>query len=198
MRPRVHFGRTSKRGNILSCRKHYTTSDTHYPGIFTVQCFCRNPKLIGISVMLECEGISTAVSVLLSRFLILPRVTYYDNGCNMSKSIVLRVPWVKDESTIVCDRFHYKSHGCNSINDPGSYPSCEHHSTSGVESLNHLWSTSKSHLRYLRPDNLMPFLCIRAKFLNVRTILRKKEGKVDIDVGRYRELVQNLWMYGHF
>ena len=44
------------------------------------------PKLIGLSVMDECESVSTAMSVLLSRFKNLPQATYYDNNCNLEKS----------------------------------------------------------------------------------------------------------------
>jgi len=178
VRPRMDFGRSARTENARSCRKVYTKSETHSPGIFTVQCVCSHPKLIGISVMEECEGVSTALSVLLARFRRLPRVCYYDNACNMSKSIILRCPWVNDECIIVCDRFHYHAHTCNSIWDPASYPSCADHATSGAESINHIWNFSKSHLRFLRPDNMMPFLATRAIFVNIRA---------------FREFVRNKW-----
>ena len=145
IRPRIHFGTTSRKENLLSCRKNYSMSDAHSPGIFTAQYICEHPRLMGLSVMLECEGISTALSVLQSRFKTLPKVTYYGNACNMGKSVVLRLPWINDETTIVCDLFHYKSHSCNSISDPDSYPACNNHSKSGAESINHLWSISRTH-----------------------------------------------------
>lgn len=66
VRPNLNFGISSKKKNSRSCRKNYTKSETHSPGIFTVQCVCRYPKLIGLSVMEECEGVSTALSILLS------------------------------------------------------------------------------------------------------------------------------------
>ena len=175
VRPGVYFGNSSRKENARSCKKNYSKSDSHSPGIFTVQCVCSNPKLLGVSVMRECERVSTALSVLLSRFKKLPRVCYYDNACNMSRSITLRFPWVFDESMVVCDRFHYHGHTCNSVCDPDNYLSCAQHSTSGAESMNHLWNFSKSHLRFLRPDNLMPFLALRAIFLNVRASIRKEK-----------------------
>jgi len=179
--------------NARSCRKHYTKSESHSPGIFTVQCVCSHPKLIGISVMQECEGVSTALSVLLARFRRLPRVCYYDNACNMSKSIILRCPWVNDDCIIVCDRFHYHGHTCNSIWDPSNYPSCRNHATSGAEAINHVWNFSKSHLRFLRPDNMMPFLAARAVFVNIRASIREFNGKTDINAKQFRYFVRNKW-----
>ena len=66
IRPMMTFGDSSKKGNSRSCRKNYMKSDSHSPVVFTVQCVCQYPKIIGLSVMQECEGISTALSVLLS------------------------------------------------------------------------------------------------------------------------------------
>ena len=64
IRPVTTFGDSSKKENSRSCRKNHVKSDSHRPGIFTVQCVCRYTKLIGLSVMQECEGVSTALSVL--------------------------------------------------------------------------------------------------------------------------------------
>lgn len=193
VRPSVNFGTSSKKENARSCRKNYSKSDSHSPGIFTVQCVCSHPKLIDISVMRECEGVSTALSVLLSRFRKLPRVCYYENACNKCKSITLRFPWIYNESAVVCDRFHYHGHTCNSICDPDSYLCCDEHSTSGAESINHLWNFSKSHLRFLRPDNLMPFLALRSMFLNVRSCTRKDRKKREISMNEFKLFVQSKW-----
>ena len=45
--------------------------------------------------------------VLVSRFKVLAKVCYYGNGSNMSKSDILKVPWVNEDCLIVCDRFHF-------------------------------------------------------------------------------------------
>ena len=94
VRLRIDFSTTSHEENTRSCQKHYSASSTHSPGIFTVQCACENPKLLSLSIMQRCEGISTALYVLLYRSKRLQRVCYYDNGCKMGKSVLLRVPWV--------------------------------------------------------------------------------------------------------
>ena len=118
----------------------------------------------------SCEGVSTAFSVLLSRFKVLPRCTYYDNACNLRKSVALSIPWVNELTRIACDRFHYRGHVCNSVNDPSAYPSSDSHNTSNAEVLNRMWSTLKSLSRLLNPKNLMSFLIARAALMNTRSI----------------------------
>ena len=143
--------------------------------------------------MTKCEGVSTALLVLLSRFRKLPRACIYDNACNLGKSVVLRVPWVNEDCRIICDRFHYRSHVCTSIWDPDSYTASKSTSSSSAEAINHLWNFSKSHLRFLKAENLMPFLAARAVFINVRTILREVDKKKEFKAKRFREFVQGLW-----
>ena len=85
VRPRIDFGTTSKDENSKQCTKVYKASTAFSSGIFTVQCVCKFPKLLGISIMENFKGVSTALSVLLSRFEPLPRCLYYDNACNLGK-----------------------------------------------------------------------------------------------------------------
>ncbi len=172
IRPNIDFGSTSTTENSRSCRNSYAPTKSHTPGIFIVQCVCRHPKLLGVSTMTKTEVVSTGLSILLSRFCNLPRVCYYDNGCNKARSIILRVPWVTNECRLVCNRLHYTGHTCNLICDPDSYLSSTEHATSGAESINQLWTFSKSHLRFLRPENVVPFLTARSIFLNIRSRVR--------------------------
>lgn len=191
IRTGLDFGPSSRKENARINRKCYNKSNSHSRGIFTVQCVCLHSKLLGVSVMMEMEVVSKALSVLLSRFAPLPRVCYYDNACNMAKSIVLHVPWVNDKCLVVCDRFHYKGHTRNSICDPSSYTSCNEHGTSAAESINYFWNFSKTHLRHMNPDNVMPFLAARAVMLNVRAFTRKSTGKSDINPKMFQEYVAN-------
>ena len=111
----------------------------------------------------------------------------------MASSIVLRIPWVKDECTVACDRFHYKAHKFNSIYDSDSYVSCKGHVTSGAESVNQLWTFSNTYMRLLSPDNVMPFLAARAIFINVTACIRDSAGKSDITTKQFRDFVRNKW-----
>ena len=141
---------------------------------------CKHPRLLGVPVMTQTEGVSTALSVISSRFRKLPRICYYDSSCNMARSIILRVPWVNSECRVVCDRFHYASHTCNSTCDPDSYVYCAEHTTFSVESVNTLWTFYKFHLRFLRPENLTPFTATLSVFLNVRCAVRESYRKSGI------------------
>ena len=103
---------SSNRENANACRKNDKKSDTHTPGIFLAQRVCSHPKNIGLAVMMEIEGMSSAFSILQSRFRNLPRGCCYDSACNMLRSIVLWVSWVNDEFLVVCDQFHYRGDTC--------------------------------------------------------------------------------------
>lgn len=94
---------------------------------------------------------------------------------------------------IVCDRFHYKSHKCTTVFDPNSYRICDNHATSGAESLNNLWTFSKSHLRFIGSDNLMLFLAARSVFLNIRASIREKTKKTDITTKQFTTFIRDYW-----
>ncbi len=142
VRPFIDFGRSKRTENTRSCRKNYRSSDSHSPGIFTAQCACKYPKLIGLSVMDECEGISTALSILLSEFKHMPQVCYYDSECNMLKSIAIRTPWV----TVLFQTDFIIDLKCDIVTDHESYRFCSMHSTSTAESINQHSKFSKSHV----------------------------------------------------
>ena len=64
MRPRVSFSDKSGLTEKKFISKRYQNSNTHSPGLSTVQCTCSHPKILGLSVMDDAEGVSTAFSVL--------------------------------------------------------------------------------------------------------------------------------------
>lgn len=181
VRPCIDLGNSSKIENDRVCSKDYRGSKSHSAGIFTAQCACKNPKLLGISIMERNEGVSTALSVILARFKKLPDVVYYDNACNLARTVTCRMPWIHDHTRIVTDRFHYTGHICASVWDPSAYPSNDKHSTSVAESLNRLWQSSASHSRFLSAENLTAFLCVRAALLNLRSLYREMTGKKDLE-----------------
>lgn len=88
------------------CAKSYRRRNSHSPGIFTVQCVCRHPKVIGVSVILSKKSTATVLSTLLCRFPVLPRCVFYDNACNLARTSILRFPSILNTSQFLCDRFH--------------------------------------------------------------------------------------------
>lgn len=85
----------------------------------------------------ECERVSTAISVLISKLKHLSKVKYYDNRCNLYNSILFRFPWINEEIVISSDRFHYRSRKRNFVTNPDSYTICKDHRISGSDSINH-------------------------------------------------------------
>lgn len=55
--------------------------------IFMVVCACNHPKLLAVIIMDESEIISSAIPNLFTRFNTFPRVVFYNNACNLAKSI---------------------------------------------------------------------------------------------------------------
>jgi len=131
--------------------------------------------------MTRAESTSLALSSILSHLSVPPRVLYYDNGCNLFASTLLRFPWLLHQCRIVVDRFHYKSHKCCAFFDPGSYHVLDTHRSTKAESFNARIARSVHHMRYLRGDNLIPFLQIRFALLNLAALYQQKYGKSDME-----------------
>ena len=167
--------------DIRQCRKKYTRSQRHSPGIMTVQCACQSPKLLGFIIMTRAESVSLALSSLLTHFPILPRMVYYDNSCNMFSSAVLRVPWIFRQTRMAVDRFHYKAHKCNALFNPDSYSNLDAHRTETAESINARIEKSLPYMRYLGTDNLLPFLRTRLSLINLCAVHQQKYNRADLE-----------------
>ena len=164
-------------------------------GIFTVQCVCKYVKLVCKSIMEGCEGASTALSVLLSRFQDLPKICYYDDNCNLAKSIILRTLRVNDSCLMISDCFHYRCHKCNIFFGPDIYSDTRFHSTSCAESRNQQWNFLRSHIRFLSIKNIVDFLAIRAIFVNIRAYIRENFNTQDIDDSYFMQFIRNELLY---
>lgn len=118
VRKRVVFKSKAGEGWREECAKHHRYSHTHSPGLFTVQCACPHPKLLGVVVMDESESIYMAVKELFTRFDPPPRIVFYDNACNLALSVALRLSRIFEYCTFLCDRFHYTGYRCSGVFDP--------------------------------------------------------------------------------
>lgn len=181
IRPRIVFKNTGEDEWRDDCLKDYRYNRSHSPGLFTVVCSCKHPKLLGASIMDEAESLSTAINALFTRFNPLPQTVFYDNACNLTKSVGLRFRWMFEDTLFVCDRFHYTGHRCSSLFDPDIYESCDKVPTSGAEALNRQWKPSRTHIRFLSADNLVPFVYVRMFFLNLRAKMRERCKGVDVE-----------------
>jgi hypothetical protein len=182
-RPSVKFSTRSKRSSedVQYCNKRYETTRTHSPGLIVAACCCEKPKILGISVLTEPESVSTAVSVVLSHFRILPASVIYDNACNMASSLATRAMWIFHRTKFVLDRFHGSAHTCGPTFHANEYPSLDPIKTASCESVNSLLGMNKPSIRYLRDANLVPFVLARAAFLNLKAQFRERTGIVDVE-----------------
>ena len=172
----------------FECQKQYVKSKRFTPGILTVQCCCDRPQLIGYIVMVRAESTALALTSVLTNFGIPPRVVYYDNGCNLVKSILTRAPWLLHVSKFVVDRFHFKSHTCSEIFDPDAYHLMDTDVTTTAESINARLEKTVPYLRYVSGENFIPYLNIRFALLNIATRYRKMHQIEDLED-------EDLWKY---
>ena len=144
--------------------------------------------------MEECEGIITAMSVLVSRFKHLPRGTYNDNASNLAKSIILRFTWIDEGKILLSDRFHYRGQNRNTVTEPESYQLFKDYRNSEAESINQTWNLSRKHIRYLSPKNVMPYLAIRSVLFKKKRSVRKKHRTQNIDDSLFEFYIKEKWI----
>lgn len=163
------------------CNKKYPKSETPSQGLLTVQCACESTKLIMFIVMTRAESTSLSLSAILMYFLVPRRTVYYDNACNLFASIFLRLPRLLNCTRVAVDIFHYKSHTCSPFFCPDSYQVLDEESTDTAESFNATIEKSLYHMRYLGPNNLIPFLYNRVGQLNVSSLFKEKFNHQDLE-----------------
>ena len=91
------------------------------------------------------------------------------------------MPWVLENTEILSDRFHYRSHKCCSLYDPDTYPGCDGLHTSGAESINRSIADSRKHIRYLSGKKLLPLIYAGAILLNLRAHVREGSNVMDVE-----------------
>jgi hypothetical protein len=164
------------------CRKSVLPDGkAHSHGVYTAQCGCKHPKLLGYSVLRTPEIRSTAISVLLTHFCNLPRVVVYDNVCNVVRSVGLRARWVLKRVRFVIDRILVFGHKCGQFIDANEMPCVDRFGFSSTESINSSLALSRGTLSILSGDNYICFLTVRAVDLNVAAQPCEYTGKSDIE-----------------
>lgn len=179
LRPLIKFKQNKDQQQF--CQKKYKKSKTHSPGLLTVQCVCKNHKIIGVIVMTQNESTALALSSVLCFFKDPPLITYYDNACNLRRGITTRLPFIFLLMKVLIDRFHFKSHICSSVFDPTVYPTLTYERTTTAESLNAVLAETRKHVRFLSGSNLIPFLRARMAIMNIIANLRESRGVSDVE-----------------
>lgn len=163
----VFPGRTSIRQPIKTdgkdkkdCTKKYYTSRPNMTSFISVQCPCVHPKIIGFTLIREVETLGMAISIVLGFLNIPPRTLWYDNGCNLYYSALLRTPFLLRMCNIIVDRFHFKGHTCSNHYNADRYESLVEQRSVAAEVLNSVLEKSAGFIRYLNGRNIKPYLQI--------------------------------------
>ena len=104
-----------------------------------------------------------------------------DNGCNPRRGIISRLSFLFCYFKVLINRFHFKSHICETVFDPTAYPLLDFGRTSTAESINALLAEKRKHVRFLRGSNLIPFLRARMAIVNIMSYLRSTTALNDIE-----------------
>jgi hypothetical protein len=164
-----------------NCSKVYVVPKAHSHGLIIVVCVCRHPKVIGVFVLPSAESLSIVASVLLKHFGVLPDVVFYDASCLLSYSISLRFPLLMSRTIFLTDRFHEEGHTCGPIYSARFRPQADGMRSSNAESINAIFASSRSHVRYLGEHHPIPFLFVKSMFMNLKARCRQSSGKADAE-----------------
>lgn len=169
------------------CTKVYMKGKSSVPAFPEVQCCCAHPKLLSVVLVRECECISTALSCILTHFAVPPRRGLYDNACNMFNSTITRIPWLLRYTMLVVDRFHCNGHNCCKVYNGNVHRFMDGCRSVSTEVINVIIDKGRSHIAYLKSNNVIPFMKVLFSQMNatakVRDYIVKKDLE-DVDVLR--------------
>lgn len=130
---------------------------------------CPHVVTLGFRVMFDPESVSDALSVILERFPRLPRVVFYDVGCELDRNAMRRVKHIfRRHNVKVLDRVHAKCHACSPI----FFPNVALGRTNGVSTptAEVQYSISvkfRSHLAYMSPESFMAHRVVQLSLINL-------------------------------
>jgi hypothetical protein len=105
-----------------SCEKVYKASGNLGGGLILVWC-AEHKECIGFYVLPSAESLTYIHQMLVSRFIQMPELIIYDNGCALNEYILNRSPQLFKNTVIVSDGFHWKNHTtCASYFNSKMYP----------------------------------------------------------------------------
>lgn len=169
------------------CTKKYGTSRPDMTSFISLQCPCEHPKIIGFSLIKECESIAMAISTVLAFLNFPPRTLWYDNACNLYDSVLLRTPFVLRSCYFIVDRFHFQGHTCSNHYNPGRYKSLLEQRSVAAEVLNSVVDRSAGFIRYLHGENVRPFLRVMFALHNFHSMVKDRLNRRELplmDIGR--------------
>lgn len=170
------------------CTKKYFTSRPNMTSFISLQCPCRHPKMIGFTLIKEVESIAMAISTIIGFLNIPPRTMWYDNACNLYDSAILRTPFLLRSCFLVVDRFHYQGHTCSNHYNPDRHKVLIMQRSVAAEVINSVMDKSFGFIRYLKGENIKPYLRILFALHNFGSMLKDEFRRSELpplDMGSY-------------
>ncbi|KAL3871729.1 hypothetical protein ACJMK2_039712 [Sinanodonta woodiana] len=94
--------------HAADCTKKGSTHPSLTPGIFTLSCV--HGICYGFQMMEDIESCNLPFTILITRFMIAPKLVIYDNACNLHNYCLNRDPVFFRETWFLVDRFHWCNH----------------------------------------------------------------------------------------
>jgi hypothetical protein len=186
LRPGVRFTK-----DRAICNKAYPTSSVLSAGLVVSTCTCSHPIIAGFSVMTCAESLGFVWTVLIVYFSHAAHI-FYDSGCNLFQSVIIRMKWALKGRRILTDRFHGEGHTCGPGFDAAQCENAVDDRTSSAESVNALLATVRASVRYIRPSNLVSFIAMRAMYINLCARWRFETGRADTEGAELNALGNRL------
>jgi hypothetical protein len=164
------------------CSKKSFRGEDCAPG--TVAFYCVEHQFcIGFVVLDEPESPRTIYEVLMTRFVNLPELVIYDNGCNLSEYILNRLPFFARRMRIMVDNFHYSSHiNCSPTFDTHMHPAVSRKlNTALFEQKNSLIARLKMTAPLMLLRTFFSFLRYQVAYQNI------KQHRTYVDNAKARE-----------
>jgi hypothetical protein len=137
--------------------KVYAVREWYSHGVIIVVCARRHPKAIGVLTLPSVESLSKIALDMLTCFGVLPDVLFCDAACLLSGRFSLRFPSLLSRALFVTDRFHEERHTFRPIYGARFRLVAEGMRASNAESIHAAFASTRSHVRYLGEDHLIPF-----------------------------------------
>lgn len=156
----------------MDCTKKYFKRRPNVTCFISLQCPCEHPKIIGFTLIKEVESLVMAISTLIAFLRFPPRTIWYDNACNMYDSALLRMPYLLRTCYLMVYRFHYHGHTCSNHFNPNRYLTLLKQRSTAAEVLNALLKKFCGFIRYLKRQNVKPYLRILFAIHNFKSLVK--------------------------
>lgn len=160
-------------GDGDACNKAFSIVTGLTQGVFNVVC----PHVItlGFRVLFRAESVGEALSIVLERFPVLPKVIFYDVARKIDEKAMRRVRPILRKQGVWCilDRPHSITHSCSPVYMPDqSLGTTAGVATQAAEVSHSISVGNRTSLAYMAPSTYMTHRLIQVAFMNIRKLSR--------------------------